>query len=622
MEKLLDELNFLSVDQYDSFIDNLPDALIAVNSSGTILLHNKKALSVFGYKNEELVGQPIAILLPFASRKKHVESVDKYFNNPAMKHMGGVDTPVYGLQKDGTEIALEIELNAYDTSDGKVTISIIRDVTEQMKTREIINKSEEKFNKLFYQSPAGISISRMDDGILLDCNNSYLEMFEYLKEEIIGKSVLALKIVSAETRRKILRDIKQYGRFNNKEIPVTTKSGKILTVLFSSDFIELNNEKCMVNTIIDITERKVAEEKQKQTDFLLTEAQLIAKTGNWNFDFLTKEVFWSEGIRKIYGVDMNFEASYDAFVSLLHPEDRERTVFELNDAMKSGRPSEDEFRIVRPNGEIRDVDSKVRFALDKNGKSLRIFGTYLDITEQKLAERKLEQQNEELVHINNELDRFVYSTTHEIRSPLTSILGLISLINLDKLDKPNHEIIDLIKICVYKMDETIHDIHDYSKNSRNDILIEEIHLKEMIMELFKNHFKTLEGFELDKKLSIKGNTKLLTDKTRLRIILTNLISNSIKYRNPETKKLKISMLAEIDEERLVFNTSDNGIGINKDDLPNIFGMFVRATNVGTGTGLGLYILKECIDKLNGKVYVESETSKGTKFTVEIPNGLG
>jgi signal transduction histidine kinase len=238
------------------------------------------------------------------------------------------------------------------------------------------------------------------------------------------------------------------------------------------------------------------------------------------------------------------------------------------------------------------------------------------------AEESLRSQNLELIKINTELDRFVYSASHDLRAPLKSVLGLVMLGRADiEKDKYVHmdQYMSMIEHSVIKLDATIKDIIDYSRNTRTEVINERIDIEDLLNALI-NKLKFMEGFEnMEKVIRIDERFPLVSDVIRLSMVFNNLISNSIKYRNPRREKSLFSVSIIVYSEKAVITVEDNGIGIGEKYLDKIFNMFFRATEKSEGSGLGLYIVKEALDKLKGNIKVESVINQGTKFIIEIPN---
>ena len=237
------------------------------------------------------------------------------------------------------------------------------------------------------------------------------------------------------------------------------------------------------------------------------------------------------------------------------------------------------------------------------------------------AERTLRHQNEELVKINKELDSFVYSVSHNLRAPLMSVLGLINLVQIEnkKSDEALNNYFGMMQHSIHKLDDTLKEILDYSRNARSELNIEQVDLQKMIDESFER-LMYMEGSEdVDKNIEVEQDAPLFSDAYRLSVIINNLVSNAIKYRDPNKQRNQIHIRAKITTAALEMTFRDNGIGISDEFKPKIFDMFFRATERSEGAGLGLYIVKETIEKLMGTIEVESRMGEGTSFKIRIPN---
>jgi signal transduction histidine kinase len=241
----------------------------------------------------------------------------------------------------------------------------------------------------------------------------------------------------------------------------------------------------------------------------------------------------------------------------------------------------------------------------------------------KKAEKALRKQNEELVKINKELDSFVYSVSHNLRAPLMSVLGLINLVQVENKKSDTETGLNsyfaMMQQSIHKLDDTLKEILDYSRNARSELNIEKVDFQRMVEDSF-DRMKYMEGSEIiNKTISVSGTADLFTDPYRLSVIINNLVSNSIKYRDVAKSPSIININAVITEAKLTIVFRDNGIGISEDYINKIFDMFFRATDRSEGAGLGLYIVKETVDKLHGDIKVESAMGDGTSFIIQIPN---
>jgi signal transduction histidine kinase len=240
-----------------------------------------------------------------------------------------------------------------------------------------------------------------------------------------------------------------------------------------------------------------------------------------------------------------------------------------------------------------------------------------EIGTRKVAEEKLQRTNHELSKRNTELDNFVYSVSHDLRAPIASVLGLINLARIDKDVAMKDMYLDMINKSALQQDHFIKEILDQSRNSRLEVKREPIQFEPLIEETFNQlKFATSTGKSVERVINIQQDEPFFCDRWRLKVILNNIISNAIRYRNGRDPVIKVYVTISQNLAKLAIE--DNGKGIEKEHLPNIYKMFYRATDDGAGSGLGLYIVKEAIDKLNGNINIESEVGRGTTVQLEIP----
>jgi signal transduction histidine kinase len=233
-------------------------------------------------------------------------------------------------------------------------------------------------------------------------------------------------------------------------------------------------------------------------------------------------------------------------------------------------------------------------------------------------EKLMIDQNEQLIKTNKELDRFVYSVSHDLRAPLSSISGLIQLVEKSNDTMETNQYLGLMKGRIVKLEQFIRDIIDFSRNARSESRLETVDLKELVRETFES-LKFISGAE---GIVLQDDTQVMKqlsiDKTRFQIVLFNLISNAIRYRNPHNNSCYIKLNSNLIDERLRLQIEDNGIGIHPTHHTKVFDMFYRASENSKGSGLGLYIVKETVEKLGGTIELYSVPGEGTRFTLDVP----
>jgi signal transduction histidine kinase len=246
------------------------------------------------------------------------------------------------------------------------------------------------------------------------------------------------------------------------------------------------------------------------------------------------------------------------------------------------------------------------------------------VQEEQAQRKALLQSNEELKKSNKELDSFVYSVSHDLRAPLSSMLGVIGVCEMGNMDAVMQKNIGFLKSSITKLDGFILDILNYSRNARLEVERQEVHFAELLTEISDNlRFMCADQHKkVDIRTNIRNGVPFYSDKSRLSIILNNLISNSIRYQNLSIPNPFVEVRIEVSETAATILISDNGIGIGKENQDKVFDMFYRVSNKSAGSGLGLYIVRETVEKLRGAIQLKSEVGKGTEFSIRLPNLAG
>jgi len=239
-----------------------------------------------------------------------------------------------------------------------------------------------------------------------------------------------------------------------------------------------------------------------------------------------------------------------------------------------------------------------------------------EIQIRKTAQQKSKVTNKELRKTNAELDSFVYSVSHDLRAPITSVLGLLNLAKDEKNRKTLQKYLDMISRSVTQQDIFIKDILNLSRNSRLQLNRSDINFEEIVNEIF-DQLRFINHQKVNKSLKIDQKNPFFSDESRIRVVFNNLISNAIRHHNGKQPKVDIVVHVKPKYARIVIQ--DNGAGIAKEHINNVFKMFYRATDTSHGSGLGLYIVKETIDKLQGSIKLNSQVNKGTQVILQIPS---
>lgn len=250
-----------------------------------------------------------------------------------------------------------------------------------------------------------------------------------------------------------------------------------------------------------------------------------------------------------------------------------------------------------------------------------VFSTYVLLSvlhENFKTESKLIQNHQELKKTNEELDRFVYSASHDMRAPLSSLLGLINIAEKTQSIEEKALCLNMMRERIDAMEYFLKEITDYSRNVRTSVKRSAVNVASAInASLTELNFLT-EREKITLHVQVNQTLTVITDESRFGVVLNNLIANAIKYYDRNKPNPLITIRAGKNENQFSLSVEDNGIGISKEHIQQIFNMFFRATTLGEGSGLGLYIVNETVQKLGGTISVQSEEDKGSVFTLTLP----
>lgn len=249
---------------------------------------------------------------------------------------------------------------------------------------------------------------------------------------------------------------------------------------------------------------------------------------------------------------------------------------------------------------------------------LVIANNYFNEQSLRHSEMLMRNQNVQLIKANAELDRFVYSASHDLRAPLSSIAGIINLTNKTENLTELKEYLQMIQGRVAVLDKFITDIIQYSRNTRLEVVRETLDLAQLVNEVVDG-LKFNEGVNrIEFKLHVPPGTKITTDPMRLRMVLNNLVSNAVRYHDNLKEKQFIEIHYRLGNPHHEISVKDNGQGIRAEHLEKIFDMFYRTTSATGGSGLGLYIAREAATRMGASISVQSVYGNGSTFSLLLP----
>ncbi|HEX8270753.1 MAG TPA: PAS domain-containing protein [Flavobacterium sp.] len=395
-------------------------------------------------------------------------------------------------------------------------------------------------------------------------------------------------------------------------------------------------------TLRDITKEEELLNQLKESEALHNQAQKLTNLGNWSWTVGDALINWSDEMYRIYGMEPQSEQmTFDKFVSLIHPDEREKRLGEIKQALETGIFQDFTLSKVLPNGETKIIKCKGSVEKDKSGKPVKIVGTCQDITreyhlnnELVTLNNSLSHKNNELVNINRELESFNYIASHDLQEPLRKIQIFAGRLqdSSETISETGHQYINKILSSASRMQQLIADLIEFSQISSPSEAFEKVSLNELVEEVKSSFYESIENGQAIFNIGELPTVDVIP--FQFSQLLTNIIGNALKYKRPGVVpeiNIKCKQISARESENLniprasYFRISicDNGIGFDSEQKDNIFDLFTRLhpTEKFTGTGIGLAICKKIVNNHNGVIRAESEVGKGSCFEIYIPKGI-
>lgn len=617
-------------------LEFMPDPAFGIDREGRLIFWNRALEALTGAKKDQMLGRGnYEYAIPFYGYRRPVladlvingydESLPEFYRN--LHREGDALTAEVFIPTFGPEGShLWLKAAPIYNSDGEVegAIEVIRDITEHVKQMNALMLSEARYRSLVEDMP--FLVCRFDrDAVLTFVNENYCRYFNLKKDEIIGRSFLEL--IPEEDREAVIERFRSL----TPERPYVTyvhrvkKDNEIRWQRWTDRAIFGQNGDVLEYQSLgeDITTEKRIEDALRESEQrfrVLAESTAagIAMMKDEKFVYVNKAGEELSGYRRD-------ELIGAPIWMVVHPEDAAWLKKMYARKMRGEEtPSRYEFRIITKNGDVRWVDC-ASGAL-KIGGDNAFLCTLIDITERRQAEEELrrfkdsleqmvKERTAELEKRNVEMERFVYTVSHDLRRPLITISGLAGLAELD-LAKGNVEdargSLRTIMRSVEKMDALLSDILELSRIGRVVNPPEDVPFEVLVREAIDQLAEMIKKRSVEIKVA-EGMPTVRVDRERLVEALANLIDNSIKYTGTEK-----APVIEIFYRDGVFCVRDNGIGIPESQRERVFELFYKVDPKSDGTGVGLTIVKRIIEVHGGRIWIESDGCSWTAFCFTLP----
>ncbi len=610
---------------FESLLESAPDAIIAVDPAGRIVLVNSQTDRMFGYRREELLGQSIELLLPGRFRDLHVAHRTSYNRAPTTRPMG-VGLDLWGQRKDGTEFPVEISLSPVRSENSSLIVSIIRDISARKRADESLKEQATRLQEqadLIELAHDTIIVRDLDSRITY-WNHGAEETYGWTKPEALGQSThTLLRTQFPESMEQVESQLLTQGRWEG-ELVHTARDGRHIVV--ASRQVLQRDEQGRPRAILeinhDITERKRADEQLRLSEERFrTLVETVHDYAIFGLDSQGHVISWNDGAERLnrYRADEIIGKHFSIFFT---PEEirQGKPEQELRDAAAKGHHQEEAVR-VRKDGTPYWADVVVTALRDSQG-NLRGFSKVIrDITARKETQEQIRQLNvelerrvRELATLNQELEAFSYSVSHDLRAPLRAIAGFSQALAEDydaTLDEQGKDYTRRINAATQRLTQLIDDLLMLSRVTRSEMNRE---TSVDLSALANSIASQLQSVQPERRVQFVVQPGLTTrgDAHLLHIALDNLIGNAWKFTS-KTPEARIEFgSAGKENGKTVYFVRDNGAGFDMAFVGKLFGPFQRlhSGNEFPGTGIGLATVQRIVHRHGGRVWAEGEVGKG------------
>jgi PAS domain S-box-containing protein len=599
-------------------LEAAPDAMLAVDQKGRIVVVNQQVERLFGYLRDELVGQRIEILLPAGLASAHVAHRGKFIGDPQTRPMG-FGLPLAGRRKDGTEFPVDISLSAAESAQGALVVAAVRDITERRRAEDEARKIDERFRQLVESSPDGMVI--LDPhGRIQQVNAEAEAQFGFTRQEMIGNPVEMLLperfrgthvarrdgYLSAPTSRPMGAGLELAGR---------RKDGGEFPVDISLSPLDTSEGRFGVARIRDVTEPNRLQRE------LLEKAALIdlAHDAIVVLDPIRGEIrYWNGGAEALYG--------YTATEAIGHVGGQllKRVAPDSYAEMVAKAAASDHWdgrlQHTTKAGEELIVDSRWAALRDAQGGVTGILEINRDITARLHAEEALVQANQALEARAEELESFSSTVAHDLRTPLRGLNGFVDVLGEEAGDQLSDGAVDAmaeIRGNAIRMGQLIDDLLAFARLGKEDLQKGDVDMFRMATRTSEALAPFMSGRPIE--LTLEPMPRCQGDPALLEHVWTNLLANAIKF-TAGRLPARITAGAEVQDGRTVYFVRDNGVGFDMAHAGKLFRVFQRlhAVDEFEGTGVGLATVMRICTRHGGTAWAQAALDNGATFyfTVE------
>jgi len=371
---------------------------------------------------------------------------------------------------------------------------------------------------------------------------------------------------------------------------------------------------------------RVTDEALRKSELRLKEAQETGHVGHWELNLKNNDLYWSDEVYRIFDLKpQQFKATYEAFLENIHPNDRKRVAETYETSVKNKTDYDIVHRLKLSHGGIKYVRERCNTTYDENDNPIFSIGTVADVTELVKKEKKIKKQNKELNKLNATRNKLFSIIAHDLKSPFNVLLAFSQAITEDIQNKKYEDIEKYSSMIHETSTNTMRlliNLLEWTQTQKGNIELNpnSFNLTDLVEEVIEYNMIAAQQKNIKVSHTLQNNQELYANRNMILAVLRNLILNAIKYTHTDGR-ITISTETNKDETRV--SVSDTGQGINAKDIKKLFhikhNFSTPGTNKEKGTGLGLILCKELVQKHKGEIWVESKVGEGSVFTFTIPN---
>ncbi|SCA57197.1 putative Histidine kinase [Candidatus Terasakiella magnetica] len=534
-------------------------------------------------------------------------------------------------KKDGEYIWVMDDVRTLQSSDGSFDglVGYLSDITEYKATERSLRESELRHRAIFETVLEGI-ITIDSKGIVKDMNNAAENMFGYQALHVIGRNIkMLMPEPFASKHDDYLAKYHQTAEANiigtGRVVRGRRSDGETFEMSLSVSELNLPDGKYFVGAVRDISKRVRAENALKRSQERLRMSQQFAKIGTWDWHIEEDKLFWSDQVFPLLGIiNDGVEERTQRFRDWVHPEDCDYVYQAFIKCFKKGEHFDCEHRVLWPDGTVRWVHEQGDVVRNTEGRAVRMVGVIHDVSEKKRREKELERARHAADDANQAKSEFLSRMSHELRTPLNAILGFAQLLGMSGknplVERQKSQVGQIVAAGNHLMD-LINEVLDLARieAGRLNLSLEPVDMASLMEECFDISESLAKDKDIDLHLNGALDISLWVDRTRLKQILLNILSNAIKY-NELGGFVKFEA-HQVDEHWVEFRVSDDGPGIRAEQKDQIFMPFNRLGAENSqieGTGIGLTLTKQLVEAMGGTIGFDSIVDEGSTFWVRMP----